>query len=128
MGFTKKGYVLKKLNNTVLAEAYAAIKAISINDGRGEALFTISDRRENAIKGVGYETVRVKFTPDRNESPYITAYKAAKALKSYDIINSDTGEKTPVTEPNSIFTDWEDDIEEPYTISGTDEERTSYDV
>lgn len=128
MGFTKKGYVLKNLNNTVLAEAYAAIKAISINDGRGEALFTISDRRENAIKGVGYETVRVKFTPDRNESPYITAYKAAKALKSYDIINSDTGEKTPVTEPNSIFTDWEDDIEEPYTISGTDEERTSYDV
>ena len=128
MGFTKKGYVLKNLNNTVLAEAYAAIKAISINDGRGEALFTISDRRENAIKGVGYETVRVKFTPDRNESPYITAYKAAKALKSYDIINSDTGEKTPVIEPNSIFTEWEDDIEEPYTISGTDEERTSYDV
>lgn len=128
MGFTKKGYVLKNLNNTVLAKAYAAIKAISINDGRGEALFTISDRRENAIKGVGYETVRVKFTPDRNESPYITAYKAAKALKSYDIINSDTGEKTPVTEPNSIFTEWEDDIEEPYTISGTDEERTIYDV
>lgn len=127
MGFTKKGYVLKNLNNTVLAEAYAAIKAISINDGRGEALFTISDRRENAVKGIGYETVRVKFFPDRNESPYITAYKAAKAVNSYDIINSDTGEKTLVTEPNSIFTDWEDDIEEP-SISGTDEERTSYDV
>ena len=128
MGFTKKGYVLKNLNNTVLAEAYAAIKAISINNGRGEALFTISDRRENAIKGIGYETVRVRFTPDRNESPYITAYKAAKAVTSYDFINSDTVEKTPVTEPNSIFTEWEDDIEEPYTISGTDEERTSYDV
>ncbi len=128
MGFTKKGYVLKNLNNTVLAEAYAAIKAISINDGRGEALFTISDRRENAVKGIGYETVRVRFTPDRNESPYITAYKAAKAVNSYDIINSDTGEKTPVIKPNSIFTEWEDDIEEPYTISGTDEERTSYDV
>lgn len=128
MGLIKKGYVLKNLNNTVLAEAYAAIKAISINDGRGEALFTISDRRENAIKGIGYETVRVRFTPDRNESPYITAYKTAKAVTSYDIINSDTGEKTPVTEPNSIFTDWEDDIEEPYTISGTSEERTDDDV
>ena len=128
MGFTKKGYVLKNLNNTVLAEAYAAIKAISINDGRGEALFTISDRRENAIKGIGYETVRVRFTPDRNESPYITAYKTAKTVKIYDIINPDTGEKTPVTEPNSILTDWEDDIEEPYTINGTDEEMTSDDV
>lgn len=128
MGLTKKGYVLKNLNNTVLAEAYAAIKAISINDGRGEALFTISDRRENAIKGIGYETVRVRFTPDRNESPYITAYKTAKTVKKYNIINPDTSEKTPVTEPNSIFTDWEDDIEEPYTISGTDEEMTSDDV
>ena len=128
MGFTKKGYVLKNLNNTVLAEAYAAIKAISINDGRGEALFTISDRRENAIKGIGYETVRVRFTPDRNERPYITAYKTAKTAKNNDIIKPDTGEKTPVTEPNSIFTDWEDDIEEPYTINGTDEEMTSDDV
>ena len=128
MGLIKKGYVLKNLNNTVLAEAYAAIKALSINNGKGEALFTISDRRENAIKGIGYETVRARFTPDRNESPYITAYKTAKTVKNYDIINSDTGEKTPVTEPNSIFTDWEDNIKEPYTISGTSEEKTDDDV
>lgn len=110
MGFKKQGYVLKNLNNTVLAEAYAAIKAVNINNGRGEALFIISDRRENALKGIGYETIRVKFTPNRNESPFITAYKTAKREKVYTIPDSETGEEKTVREPVSIFRDWVDDI------------------
>lgn len=109
MGFKKQGYVLKNLNNTVLAEAYAAIKAVNINNGRGEALFIISDKRENALKGIGYETIRVKFTPNRNESPFITAYKAAKSEKVYTIPDK-TGEEKTVREPVSIFRDWVDDI------------------
>ena len=55
------------------------------------------------------ETVRVDFKVDRNESPYVTAYRKAKSQKETNRINRDTGkfENVIIKEP---FYDWKDDI------------------
>ena len=108
MGFKTTNYEVKKLG-IVLPEAYAIISRLTVSGESGFAEFAIQSSRDNSLKLEPIETVRVDFKVDRNESPYVTAYRKAKSQKEVKRMNHDTGklEGILVGEP---FYDWKDDI------------------
>lgn len=99
MGLINTNY--KVLNTTTTA--YAAISKLVIEGASGYAIITISDVRENAIRGNGIKNVRVDFKVSREENPFITAYKAAKTDTKIEEIGVDT--IIPAQ-----FKDWTDSI------------------
>lgn len=108
MGFKTNNYEVKKLGIT-LPEAYAIIKSLTVEGESGFAEFAIQSTRDNSLKMRPVETIRVDFKVNRNESPYITAYRQAKSQKEVRKFNSATRlqETVLVNEP---FYDWYDDI------------------
>ena len=109
MGFKTNNYEVKKLG-IVLPEAYAIISRLTVSGNSGFAEFAIQSTRDNSLKLQPIETVRVDFKVDRNESPYITAYRQAKAQKEGVRYNYETHkeEKVLINEP---FYGWSDDIQ-----------------
>ena len=104
MGLINTNY--KVLNTTTTA--YAAISKLVIEGASGYAIFTISDVRENAIRGNGIKNVRIDFNVSRNENPFITAYNAAKT-EIHTITNMVNGELVEVEEKGTL-NDWKDNI------------------
>lgn len=108
MGFKTKNFEVKKLG-IVLPEAYAIISHLAVSGTSGYAEFAIQSSRDNSLKLQPIETVRIDFKVDRNESPYVTAYRKAKSQKEVKRFNQETKEMETVLvgEP---FYGWEDDI------------------
>lgn len=112
MGLIKKDFVLKEYGNLVLPNAYAFITDCVTNRATGYATIGIFLSRESALNGAKpFTTVNVEFTVDRNENDRKTAYKQAK--EPIFVGQRWTDEKTlENVYKDSIFKDWEDDIEE----------------
>lgn len=114
MGLKKENYYSKKYNWT-FPSAYALIRDLSIKDDKAHAVFEIQENRDEFFKKEPLGIVNFYFEVNRNESPYITAYKKVKETKQTYIkrINKDNTEE--IIKTNYIkmpFADWEDDIEE----------------
>lgn len=69
--------------------------------------------RDNALNLKPLERKFVDFEVDRNESPYITAYKTASGTYTEDkFITDENGEmKVEKEEKQNIFYGWENDIQ-----------------
>ncbi len=118
MGLKTTNYEIKKLGIT-LPTAYAIIKNVEVHGTIGKALFHIQTSRENTNLQP-FEKVYFDFKVNRNESPYITAYRLAKqdevALKrnpKFDHRKSASEQSEPefieVRTP-APFSGWQDDI------------------
>ena len=108
MGLKTNNYEVKKLGIT-LPEAYAIISHLTVSGDSGYAEFAIQSTRDNSLKLQPIEIVRVDFKVDRNESPYITAYRQAKAQREINRFNQDTEQMEPVFIPG-FFSNWDNDI------------------
>lgn len=104
MGFKKQNYTIEEIGVT-LPEAYAYIHNLYVYGDKGNAEFVIQASRENAINLQPLKTVSIEFDVNRNESPYITAYKLAKSAHTIQ-----RGDKIITYE--MPFYGWEDDIVE----------------
>lgn len=102
MGLKTTNYTIEE-NGLVLPEAYAYIRNLYVNGEQGDAEFVIQASREKAVNLVALKTVYIKFTVNRNESPFVTAYNHAKSVYTLQ-----KGDKTIThTMP---FHGWTDDI------------------
>lgn len=119
MGLKKANYEIKELGLT-LPTAYAIINRIEIVGSVGVAeLFIQNSPRKNAIELKPLRRELVHFEVERNENPYLTAYKAAKGIfKEY---NPQTGEFVEVQRENAPFKDWIDDIVVAEKTKGDDD-------
>lgn len=108
MGLKNTNYVSEK-NGLRVANAYALIKNLRIEGEYGEAIFAIHYSREEAMNKPSLETVAIRFKVDRNESPYITAYKKATEKYVTKEIDPETGEEKEVV-TGMPFKDWQDDL------------------
>lgn len=108
MGFKTTNYTSKTLNITLLT-AYATIRKLSVDGNSGYAIFAIHTTRENSLKNKPVELVRVDFAVNRNESPYVTAYRQAKEKRQIRRFNVDTKRYENV-EIDGEFTSWENDL------------------
>ena len=109
MGLKINNYKVKNRGIT-LPEAYAIINRLTVSGNSGYAEFYIQSSRDNSLKLQPIDTVRVDFKVNRNESPYITAYRQAKAQKEIRKYNAEKKEFETVIE-NAPFYGWEDDIQ-----------------
>ena len=107
MGLKWSNFRIEELNLT-LPEAYAVVKNLTVNGDRGTAIIAIQQSRELALNKKAFIEVPVKFTVDRNENPYETAYKIAKRNKKELVKNQATG-RSEIVEVPSLFSDWKDD-------------------
>lgn len=108
MGLKNTNYVSEK-NGLRVTNAYALIKNLRIEGEYGEAIFAIHYSREEAMSKPSLETVAIRFKVDRNESPYITAYKKATEKYVTKEIDPETGEEKEVV-TGMPFKDWQDDL------------------
>jgi hypothetical protein len=108
MGLKTTNYEIKKLGVT-LPNAYAMVKKLMIDGTSGYAEFVIQSTRDKSVNLSPIDTVRVDFVVDRNESPYVTAYRVAKGQKIVKQLNRETHEYED-TVVNMPFHGWEDDI------------------
>ena len=108
MGFKTTNYTTRKTMIT-LPEAYAMIRNIRIDGKSGVADFAIQSSRDNSMFLQPVEVVKIFFEVDRNESPYVTAYRKAKESKEVLAPNIETGKLEPTIE-HGFFYEWEDDI------------------
>lgn len=90
MGVKTKNYEAKSMGIT-LPEAYAIIQGIQIERNSAVATFAIQCTRDNALGKTPIEVKKMHFAVNRNENPFVTAYKLAKA-------------------EGGIFAGWQDDI------------------
>lgn len=108
MGLKTTNYEVKELGIT-LPEAYALIKNINVIGNIGSADIAIQSTRDNAMNLNPIKIVTVRFPIDRNESPYITAYKAATTARKEKVPTKD-GRTLETIEIPALFDSWEDDI------------------
>lgn len=108
MGLTTHNY---KIDDKLLENAYAIIKSIQINKNKGIATFVIQTSRDAAINKDSLNEFSINFEVNRDESPYITAYKQAKKEILVDDLVPTTGEKIKRSVKMPLY-GWEDDIEE----------------
>lgn len=108
MGLKKENYEIKELGLTLPA-AYAIIHRLEIDGNNGIAeIYIQSSPRENAVTLKPLKREFIRFKVDRNENPFITAYKEAKKITIQTVVNKD-GEEEKV-EFKAPFADWTDDI------------------
>ncbi len=112
MGFKTTNYEVKDLGE-VLSQAYARIVKLTIEDDRAIAKFVIQQNREFTKNKKPYEIVIVENIPitDKKENPFTTAYNYAKGQHNEYPFNEETNQVEKVVVNNSIFHDWEDDIQ-----------------
>lgn len=112
MGFYKKDYYNNR-RNLYLPSAYAIIKDLKIYKKIGFVTFVVQKERDESFTSEEYGNICLYFDINRNENPYITAYKKAKEKK--EIIPApyiDENGKTVQRKSyflNMPFADWEDD-------------------
>lgn len=114
MGLIKDNYVSKTLGITV-PHAYAIVKNVSTDGPIGRATFIVQSSRENAFNYRPLDEFEIEFEVNRNESPFITAYNAAKGSTTETVVEWDAQQNQYVTHDRTVegvFYGWEDDIEE----------------
>ena len=102
MGLKTTNYTIEE-NGLLLPEAYAYIRNLYVNGEVGNAEFVVQASREKAVNLAALKIVRIKFTVNRNESPFVTAYNHAKSVYTLQ-----KGDKTITHE--MPFYGWQDDI------------------
>ena len=111
MGLKTTNYEIKEFGITI-PQAYAIIKNLYIKGGYARADFVVQADRTATSNKEPLQTVKIEFTLDRNESPFITAYKYAKG-QHYEVVRNEETEKyEKVLVNNSVFYGGEDDIVE----------------
>ena len=108
MGFKKENYEVEKIGIT-LPTAYAMITELKVTGERAKAVFSIHTSRDTVLTKQPVEQKVLWFDVDRNESPFVTAYKKAKESRETVIVDEVTGEEKTV-EKEGIFAAWTDDI------------------
>lgn len=118
MGLKKENYQIEKLGLT-LPVAYAILHRLEVCGDRGFAEFRIQNSpRENALGLKPLDVVNIEFAVDRNENPFVTAYREAKKVETGTYLFK-TGEfdekgkeivRNEAYEIRAPFADWEDDI------------------
>jgi hypothetical protein len=96
-----------------LPEAHAIIRSLKVDEnGQGVATLAVHINREMAINPRirPFHEEKVYFTVDRNESPYITAYRQAKTIQKMPTYDMETGLPKEV-DVKPFFYGWEDVIE-----------------
>ena len=111
MGLKTTNYEVKKLG-IVIPTAYAIIKDLHIKGEYARADFIIQSNRTSTADKEPLEVVKVEFGLNRNESPFITAYKTAKGQHYENKYNEKTNKVERVVVNNSVLYGWEDDIVE----------------
>lgn len=108
MGLKKQNYEIKELGLT-LPSAYAIIHRLEVDGSKGVAEFYVQNSpRENALTLEPFKREVIYFDVDRNESPFITAYKEAQKVTTETYTDEYGEEKTIVHK--APFADWTDDI------------------
>ena len=92
----------RKIAETVCVACHAA----DGNSGIAE-IYIQSSPRENAVDLKPLKREFIRFTVDRNENPFITAYKEAKKVTTETVMKDGKEEKVEFKAP---FADWTDDI------------------
>ena len=108
MGLKTTNYLVKETNQP-LPQAYAIIENLVIKGKYARADFVVQASREATSKFKPLERVSVEFTLNRNESPFITAYKTATMSYEDNAINEETGKIERVIKYNPFY-GWQDDI------------------
>lgn len=111
MGMKIKNYSASDISPSILQEAYALIKSIEINRNKGTAYFVIQEDREKAFNEKPIKGFTVNFEVNRNENPYIAAYREAKKEILVDDLVPTTGEEIKRSVKMPLY-GWEDDIVE----------------
>jgi hypothetical protein len=110
MGLKTTNYRLKKNKKVVMEQAYAIIENLFIKGEYARADFVIQSGRVLEEGEEPLERISVEFALNRNESPFITAYKTAKGQHYENRYNEETDKVEKVIVNNSVFYDWENDI------------------
>lgn len=109
MGLKTTNYYIEDLDYTA-PQAYAIIENIYIKGEYARADFVIQKSREATMSKKPLEKVSVEFSLNRNESPFVTAYKTALGQHYENRYNEETGKTERVVVNNSILFGWQDDI------------------
>lgn len=107
MGLKRTNYEVKGKGIT-LPEAYAYIRDIEIHGTTGVAKIVVQASRDMAINKKPLEERSIPFTVNREENPYVTAYRVAKKYTT-SIYNKELS-KSEQKEVDGYFADWSDDI------------------
>ena len=110
MGLTKQNYKIKDTPFT-LENAYALIKSMTIEGDYGVAHFVVHDTREHCLSLKPIEEYNIPFKFDRNENPYVTAYKKATEGTSEVYVDPITLQEKTV-DSGMPFYKWSDDLQE----------------
>lgn len=108
MGLKKTNYEIKELGIT-LPEAYAMVKDLEIKGTEAVAKIAVQQSRDFAMSKTPIASATVRFTVNRNENPYETAYKIAKGTTTARRYNPKT-KLVELAEVPMPFNGWEDDI------------------
>ena len=108
MGLKKTNYEINELGVT-LPEAYAMVKDLEIRGKQAVAKIAVQQSRDFALNKTPIVSVTIRFTVDRNENPYETAYKIAKSTTTRKALNPET-HKLEYKTVYMPFYGWEDDI------------------
>lgn len=111
MGMKTTNYSANDISPSMLKNAYSIIKNIEIKENKGIAYFIIQENREKAFNEKPIKGFTVNFEVNRNENPYITAYREAKKEILVDDLVMTTGEKIKRSVKMPLY-GWEDDIVE----------------
>lgn len=110
MGLTKQNYKVKDTPFT-LENAYALIKSMTIEGNVGVAHFVVHDSREHCLTLKPIEEVNIKFDFNRNENPYVTAYRKATEGSSETYVDPITLQEQ-VIDNGMPFYKWANDFQE----------------
>lgn len=105
MALKKTNFEVKELGIT-LPEAVAIAQ---VDTKMGVATFNIGASRELALQGKVVKQVKVYMTFDRNQNPYVQAYKKATTPEIVNQFNPESGSEEEI-EVKPFFYGWEDDI------------------
>lgn len=105
MALKKTNFEVKELGIT-LPEAIAIAQ---VDTKMGVATFNIATSRELALQGKVVKQVKMYMQFDRNQNPYVQAYKKATTPEMVKELNPETGLEEEV-EVKPFFYGWEDDI------------------
>ena len=108
MGLKTKNYIIEK-SGIVLENAYAVVKKLIVDRGKGVAIIGISNSRDNAINKEPLDEVKIKFTYDIDVDNIVQkAYETARGKKyveKYDWEN----QQFYYEEEDMPFHGWEND-------------------
>jgi hypothetical protein len=85
-----------------------AVAIAQIDTKNNVAIFNIAINREYALAGKTVKQVRIPCEFDRNENPFITAYRTATQPRLVKRVNEMTGLEEEVNEI-PYFNKWQDD-------------------